>query len=143
MEKSLGVVMDPIQSIKFLKDTSLSILLSTDGKGIDCFIWSKKICFWRMVCPLQRYNQRVFDNPDCWYELDSRSAVPLDELDVVLMRKDPPFDSEFIYSTYILERLKNAALWLLTNPKVCVIAMKKSLLLNFLNAPHRYLLAAV
>jgi len=64
------------------------------------------------VCPL-----RVFDDPDCWYELDSRSAVPLDEIDVVLMRKDPPFDSEYIYSTYILEAAEKRGTLVVNKPQ--------------------------
>jgi len=118
MEKSLGIVMDPIQSINYLKDTSLSILLAAQRQGYKLFYIEQGDLFlenglpFAEVCPL-----RVFDHPDCWYELDSRSAVPLDEIDVVLMRKDPPFDSEYIYSTYILEAAEKRGTLVVNKPQ--------------------------
>jgi glutathione synthase len=118
MEKSLGIVMDPIQSINYLKDTSLSILLAAQRQGYKLFYIEQGDLFlenglpFAEVCPL-----RVFDDPDCWYELDSRSAVPLDEIDVVLMRKDPPFDSEYIYSTYILEAAEKRGTLVVNKPQ--------------------------
>lgn len=118
MEKSLGIVMDPIQSINYLKDTSLSLLLAAQRQGYKLFYIEQGDLFlenglpFAEVCPL-----RVFDDPDCWYELDSRSAVPLDEIDVVLMRKDPPFDSEYIYSTYILEAAEKRGTLVVNKPQ--------------------------
>jgi glutathione synthase len=118
MEKSLGIVMDPIQSINYLKDTSLSILLAAQRQGYKLFYIEQGDLFlenglpFAEVCPL-----RVFDDPDCWYKLDNRSAVPLDEIDVVLMRKDPPFDSEYIYSTYILEAAEKRGTLVVNKPQ--------------------------
>ena len=110
--------MDPIQSINYLKDTSLSILLAAQRQGYNLFYIEQGDLFlenglpFAEVCPL-----RVFDDPDCWYELDNRSAVPLDEIDVVLMRKDPPFDSEYIYSTYILEAAEKRGTLVVNKPQ--------------------------
>jgi len=118
MEKSLGIVMDPIQSINYLKDTSLSILLAAQRQGYKLYYIEQGDLFlenglpFAEICPL-----RVFDNPDRWYELDNRSAVPLDEIDVVLMRKDPPFDSEYIYSTYILEAAEKRGTLVVNKPQ--------------------------
>ena len=110
--------MDPIQSINYLKDTSLSILLAAQRQGYKLFYIEQGDLFlenglpFAEVCPL-----RVFDDPDCWYKLDDRSAVPLDEIDVVLMRKDPPFDSEYIYSTYILEAAEKRGTLVVNKPQ--------------------------
>ena len=110
--------MDPIQSINYLKDTSLSILLAAQRQGYKLFYIEQGDLFlenglpFAEVCPL-----RVFDDPDCWYELDNRSAVPLDEIAVVLMRKDPPFDSEYIYSTYILEAAEKRGTLVVNKPQ--------------------------
>ena len=118
MDKSLGIVMDPIQSINYLKDTSLCILMAAQRQGYKLFYIEQGDLFlenglpFAEVCPL-----RVFDDPDCWYELDNRSAVPLDEIDVVLMRKDPPFDSEYIYSTYILEAAEKRGTLVVNKPQ--------------------------
>ncbi|CAI8165943.1 MAG: Glutathione synthetase [Cellvibrionales bacterium UBA7375] len=110
--------MDPIQSINYLKDTSLSILLAAQRQGYKLFYIEQGDLFlenglpFAEVCPL-----RVFDDPDCWYKLDNRSAVPLDEIAVVLMRKDPPFDSEYIYSTYILEAAEKRGTLVVNKPQ--------------------------
>ena len=110
--------MDPIQSINYLKDTSLSILLAAQRQGYKLFYIEQGDLFlenglpFAEVCPL-----RVFDDPDCWYKLDNRSAVPLDEIAVVLMRKDPPFDSEYIYSTYILEAAEKRGTMVVNKPQ--------------------------
>lgn len=118
MEKSLGIVMDPIQSINYLKDTSLSILLAAQKQGYRLFYIEQKDLFLENGLPFAEVRPlRVFDNADCWYELDSRSAVPLNELDVLLMRKDPPFDSEFIYSTYILEAAEKRGTLVINKPQ--------------------------
>jgi glutathione synthase len=59
----------------------------------------------------------VFEDENKWYELEGASSVPLEELDVVLMRKDPPFDSEFIYSTYILEAAERLGTLVVNKPQ--------------------------
>jgi glutathione synthase len=118
MEKSLGIVMDPIQSINYLKDTSLSILLAAQQQGFRLFYMEQQDLFLENGVPYAEVQPlRVFDNPDCWHELGGRSAVPMAELTVVLMRKDPPFDSEFIYSTYILEAAEKLGTLVVNKPQ--------------------------
>ena len=118
MEKSLGIVMDPIQSINYLKDTSLSILLAAQQHGFRLFYMEQQDLFLENGVPYAEVQPlHVFDNPDCWHELGGRSAVPMAELTVVLMRKDPPFDSEFIYSTYILEAAEKLGTLVVNKPQ--------------------------
>ena len=118
MEKSLGIVMDPIQSINYLKDTSLSILLAAQRQGFKLFYMEQQDLFLENGVPFAEMQPlRVFDSPDCWHELGGRSAVPLAELTVILMRKDPPFDSEFIYSTYILEAAEKLGTLVVNKPQ--------------------------
>jgi len=105
MEKTLGVVMDPIQSINFYKDTTLSILLAAQDQGFKLFYMEQQDLFLENGAPFAEVRPlRVINNPDGWYELDQASAVPLNELDVVIMRKDPPFDSEYFYATHLLSQ---------------------------------------
>jgi glutathione synthase len=59
----------------------------------------------------------VQDNPESWYELGSPQDTALSELDVLLMRKDPPFDMDFIYSTYILEAAQRAGTLVVNDPR--------------------------
>ena len=118
MEKTLGVVMDPIQSINFYKDTTLSILLAAQDQGFKLFYMEQQDLFLENGAPFAEVRPlRVINNPDGWYELNQASAVPLNELDVVIMRKDPPFDSEFIYSTYILEAAEKLGTLVVNKPQ--------------------------
>jgi len=59
----------------------------------------------------------VFQDPDKWYALGETSTKPLSDLNVILMRKDPPFDSEFIYSTYILEAAERRGTLIINKPQ--------------------------
>jgi len=118
MDKSIGVVMDPIQSINFHKDTTLSLLLAAQRQGFRLFYMEQQHLFLENGNPFAEVRPlRLFENPDKWYELDRASAVPLEELDAVLMRKDPPFDSEFIYSTYILEAAEKRGTLVINKPQ--------------------------
>jgi len=118
MEKSLAVLMDPIQSINFHKDTTLSILFAAQRQGFRLFYMEQNNLFLENGHPFAEVRPlRVFDDPDLWYELDHQSAVPLCEFDVILMRKDPPFDSEYIYSTYILEAAEKRGTLVVNKPQ--------------------------
>lgn len=110
--------MDPIQSIKFHKDTTLSLLLAAQRQGFRLFYMEQQHLFLENGHPFAEVRPlRLFDNSDKWYELDRASAVPMEELDAVLMRKDPPFDSEFIYSTYILEAAEKLGTLVINKPQ--------------------------
>lgn len=103
-KKSLGVIMDPIASINPKKDTSLALLLAAQARGWALWYMEQSdlalsdgVAFARQR-PLQ-----VFDSLDQWFRLGEAEERALTELDCILMRKDPPFDSEYIYTTYLLE----------------------------------------
>lgn len=59
----------------------------------------------------------VFDNEQHWYELAEKDDIALSDLDVILMRKDPPFDTEYIYATYMLERAEQAGTLVINKPQ--------------------------
>ena len=59
----------------------------------------------------------VFANPEKWFELQDEIDSPLSDLDVILMRKDPPFDMEFVYSTYLLEQAERAGVLIVNKPQ--------------------------
>ena len=118
MGKSLGVVMDPIQSINYTKDTSLSLLLAALRQGYKLFYMEQRHLFLDGGNPRAEVRPlKVFEDEHRWYELEGASSVPLEELDVILMRKDPPFDSEFIYSTYILEAAERRGTLVVNRPQ--------------------------
>jgi glutathione synthase len=101
----LVVVMDPIETIKPAKDSTLAILLAAQARGWEIFYAEQKDLYlrdgiaWAALAPLA-----VFDDLHTWFTRGAVSLVKLGEFDVILMRKDPPFDMEYVYSTYILER---------------------------------------
>jgi len=103
------VVMDPIERIKYAKDTTLAILLAAQTRGWQLHYAEQRDLRLRDgvaeagVRPLS-----VHADPARWHSLGERTVEALGTYDVILMRKDPPFDIEFIYTSYILERAELA-----------------------------------
>ena len=104
MSVKLGVVMDPIGAINYKKDSTLAMLLAAAQRGWQLHYMEQSDLYLdgNRACARNRPLQ-VQANPEHWYDLGSEQALPLDELDVILMRKDPPFDLNYLYSTHILE----------------------------------------
>ena len=118
MSLEVGVVMDPIESINFKKDSTLAMLLSAQQRGFRLRYMEMGDLFVRDGEGRARMRElRVANDPRCWFELDAPRTRPLGELDVILMRKDPPFDMEFVYSTYILERAEAAGTLVVNRPQ--------------------------
>ena len=105
MSLKLGVVMDPIESINYKKDTTLALLWAAQDRGWSLFYIEPDGLSLEDEVPMARSCPlRVHRDPSRWFEIDEAVTAPLSDLDIVLMRKDPPFDMEYIYSTYLLER---------------------------------------
>lgn len=101
---SLGVIMDPIDGINIKKDSTFAMMLEAQRRGVALFYMQQADLFVENgIVHAQMQAVRVQDDASAWYELDEAETRPLGELGVVLMRKDPPFDMEYIYSTYLLE----------------------------------------
>ena len=102
---SLAVVMDPIAKVKFAKDSTLAMLLAAAARGWSITYFEQSDLFLRDGVALGRgHPLQVFNDPARWFELGGENVYRLGEFDCVFMRKDPPFDAEYIYTTYILER---------------------------------------
>ena len=105
MRLNIGVVMDPIQSIHYKKDTTLALLWAAQDRGAALFYIKPDGLFLEGDVAMARAQPlAVFRDPKRWFELCDEAVLALADLDVVLMRKDPPFDMEYIYATYLLER---------------------------------------
>jgi glutathione synthase len=99
------VVMDPIEAIKPAKDSTLAILLAAQARGWELFYAEQKDLYLRDGVAFGRLAPlKVFDDPKAWYARSDAAPGRLGDYDVILMRKDPPFDTEYIYTTYILDR---------------------------------------
>ncbi|MGB0721541.1 MAG: glutathione synthase [Gammaproteobacteria bacterium] len=105
MGRQLGIVMDPIRSINIKKDSSFAMLLAAQSRGWALTYMEMDDLYLRdgIACARQT-PLSVRDDPASWFELGEPRERPLGELDVILMRKDPPVDDEFVYATHILER---------------------------------------
>ena len=114
----LGVVMDPIHAIKFHKDSTLAMLLAAQRSGWELFYMEQGDLYLRdgrsfaAMRPLQ-----VKEDEQNWFKLEAMAERPLGELDVLLMRKDPPFDMEYIYTTYLLERAEQEGCLVVNRPQ--------------------------
>lgn len=123
MSIRIGVVMDPIESVNIKKDTTLAMLWAASARG-----W--KISYMRQqdlyldggearakMRPLEVFKPETMTGSEEFYRLHEVEDTALAELDVILMRKDPPFDNEFIYSTYILEAAERRGTLIVNKPQ--------------------------
>lgn len=103
MSIKLGIIMDPLPSINIKKDSSFAMMLAAQRLGWEIHTIYQSDLYTKNETPMAFSRiTRVEDNPDHWYDFDSEQDIDLSSLDVILMRKDPPFDIEYITSTYIL-----------------------------------------
>jgi glutathione synthase len=116
--KRLAVVMDPIADIKYAKDTTLAMLLAAQRRGYELwYLEQQDLSLRDGVAGGHARPLTVMADPAGWYTLGEARDTPLGEFDVILMRKDPPFDMEFIYTTYILERAELAGAMVVNRPQ--------------------------
>jgi glutathione synthase len=114
----IGVVMDPIQSIKPWKDSTLAMLLAAAARGWPLHYMEMRDL--QLVGGEASASVRpltVTDDTQRWFTLGEPVHIPLQELDVILMRKDPPFDIEYVYATYVLERASLAGTLVVNEPR--------------------------
>ncbi|MCS6129817.1 glutathione synthase [Shewanella baltica] len=114
----LGIVMDPISEINIKKDSSFAMLMAAQDRGYQLFYM--EMADLAMVNGVAMANMRpltVINDASKWYELGESQDTPMSELDVILMRKDPPFDTEFIYATYMLERAEEQGVLIVNKPQ--------------------------
>ena len=114
----VGIVMDPIASITPYKDSSLAMLLEAERREAEIHYFEQsdlKLVSGTALGRSRRLN--VEDDKTRWWQFGEEQEIALGELDVILMRKDPPFDMEYIYTTYILDRASLAGALILNNPE--------------------------
>ena len=113
----LGIVMDPIGDINVHKDSSLAMLLAAQKRGWQLLYMEQGDLYQEdSIAMGQMRPLEVRNDPNDWYTLGEVSHQQLVSLHVILMRKDPPFDNEFIYSTYILEQAERAGTLVVNKP---------------------------
>src|SRR6056300_439826 len=104
MSRKIGVVMDPIETINYKKDTTLGLLWAARDRGWSLFYMQQKDLY--LAGGIARAKMRpleVREDPTDYYSLGDAEDRDLNDLDIIFMRKDPPFDMEFVYTTQLLE----------------------------------------
>ena len=113
-----GVVMDPIQAINFYKDSSLDIMIEAQERGHQLFYMEPSSLHINEEGSHALMNViKVFNNAEKWFHLEEASNEKLSNLDVIMMRQDPPFDSDYIYNTYVLEAAEKEGVSVINRPR--------------------------
>jgi glutathione synthase len=116
-KRLLGVVMDPIESITPKKDSTLAMLLAAQNRGWDLIYFRQKDLYVAGGTSFGSGSHlRVSHDLMDWFSYGTEWSGPLHELDTILMRKDPPFDMEYIFTTYILQRAEEKGVLVVNRP---------------------------
>ncbi|GAB2188515.1 glutathione synthase [Sessilibacter sp. MAH1] len=118
MTKKIGIIMDPIESIAVKKDTTLALMLAAQKEGWQLYYMEQKSLFLDQGRPKAiAHKIQVFMDMQKWFEKSEPETIQLESLDAILMRKDPPFDNEYVYSTYILEAAEKLGTLVVNKPQ--------------------------
>src|SRR5688500_18295173 len=121
-----GVVMDPIAHINPQKDSTLAMMLGAQHCGAHLFymeqddLFIKDVVAYVIVRPV-----RVFDDAARWYEMGEAQTMALGDLDVILMRKDPPVDKRVIHACTMLEQAQRDGARVVNNPSALIAYNEK------------------
>ena len=132
MKRTLGVLMDPIEAIYIKKDSTFAMLLEAQRRGYDLLYLTqgslvlRDAVAWAHACPLN-----VREDPKDWFTLGDPEWRELGGVDVILARKDPPFDSQFLYDTMVLELAQAAGAQVINDPRGLRDANEKLFALQF------------
>lgn len=128
----LGVVMDPIAAINYKKDSTLAMLLEAQARGYTLYYFEQTDLYLDGSQARGAARAlRVQADPLQWFELGEAQDMALGEFDVILMRKDPPFDMDYIYTTYILEYAEQQGVLVVNRPASLRNANEKLFTLQF------------
>ena len=128
----LAVLMDDISSIKPIKDSSFAMMLEAQKRGWNIYTFDSADMFYgdgKVTANARK--TLVKDSDHDWYECEDIEELPLNNIDVVFMRKDPPFDMDYIYATYLLEQAANSGVLVVNRPSSLRDANEKLFALNF------------
>ena len=132
MTFKLGVVMDPISAITIKKDTTFAMLLAAQARGWELHYFEQADLYARGDEAFGRSRRlSVQDDKDSWFSFHDQRDLPLAQLDVILMRKDPQFDMEYIYTTYLLELAEKTGVLIVNKPRGLRDANEKFFALHF------------
>ncbi len=116
--RTLGVVMDPIGSVTYYKDTTLALLWAAQAAGFSLVYMEIQDLYLSHGKARAKVKELVtFEDKECWFQFGVTKDIALADIDAVLMRKDPPFDNQYIYATYILEQAEKEGCLVVNKPQ--------------------------
>lgn len=128
----LGMLMDDISSIKPIKDSSFAMMLEAQGRGWEIYTFDSPDMFYEDGKVFANARKTtVKDSENEWFQREDVKVIALNNIDVVFMRKDPPFDMDYIYATYLLEQSENSGVLVVNKPSSLRDANEKLFALNF------------
>lgn len=135
-------ILDPLESLKSYKDTSLAIMREASGRGHALYVCEQHDVFLRNE--QVKINAKKFQFADAknWYALNAPEEVLPQQFDAILMRKDPPFDNEYLYSTYLLELAVQQGARVINNPSAVRSWNEKLSIAKFLQFAPEFLVTS-
>jgi glutathione synthase len=127
----IGVVMDPIEKINIDKDTTFVLMLEAQQRGHELYYMELGDLFVRAGTPYGRYRRIRLARATPHYRLEEVGSSALEDFDVILMRKDPPFDMKFFFSTHLLSLVNPQKCFVMNSPKGLREANEKLYALRF------------
>jgi len=126
MKLKIAILMDPIEQINTRKDSSYAMLLEAQRRGHQLFYMQQQGLMLKASEVMSHCQQlSLFDCEERWFELSPETTRNISEFDVILMRKDPPFDMEFVYTTYLLQLAKEKGVLVVNDPQAIRDANEK------------------
>lgn len=118
MPIKFGMVMDPIDRINIKKDTSFAMLLEAQARGWELHYMELGSLYLRNGKAYAKTKTLAVQRDEKqWFNFIGEQDIALDALDVIIMRKDPPFDQEYLYATYMLELAEHAGVYVVNKPQ--------------------------
>lgn len=127
----IAFILDPLDSLKPYKDTSLAIMREAESRGHSLFVALQHDLLLRHNEAMLRSRPFRFIDGAPWYSLGEIHEEAPEAFDAILMRKDPPFDNEYLYSTYLLEQAARQGARVYNNPSSIRDWNEKLAVLNF------------
>lgn len=118
MSLKVAVLMDPIENINIKKDSSFAMMLEAQARNHQLYYLKPDALYLlnnRVYARAQKV--KVMKDERHWFELDETEIIATENFDLLLMRKDPPFNMEFVYATYLLQRVKEQGTLVVNDPQ--------------------------
>jgi len=131
----IGIVLDPLSSLKVKKDSTVAMMAEASRRGHEIHVMMQEGLVWKGGCVIgENRHLTLTGDKDHWYRAAPPVETPLAEFDAVLMRKDPPFDGEYLTSTWLLEQAQREGARVFNDPRAIRDHNEKLAILQF--APY-------